>query len=80
MHQRKPNDRDSTRIRDITIKMPVVMAQDPEGKVVTEIPKPPETAKTRPGEGLIKTKSNAITARDGDIYDMSAPALKMTDL
>ena len=32
MHQRKLNDRDQTGVREITIKMPVAMAQDPKAK------------------------------------------------
>ena len=46
--------------------MPIVMAQDPEGKAVTKIVMHPETTKIRPGEGPIETKCNAITARDGE--------------
>ena len=37
MHQSKHNDRDPIGVREITIKMPVAMAQGPKGKVVTKI-------------------------------------------
>ena len=37
MYQRKPNNRDQTGVREITIKMAVAMTQDPKVKAVTEI-------------------------------------------
>ena len=80
MHQQKPNNRNPTGVRDITIKMPVVTAQDPKGKAVTKIMKQPEPTKVRPGEGLIEIKSNAITARDGGICNTSAPVLETPDV
>ena len=44
-----PNFRDPTGVREITIKMPVAMAQGPGGKVVTAITMQPEAIKIRPG-------------------------------
>ena len=61
MHQRKPNNRDPTGVREI-IKMPVVMAQGPKGKLVAKIMMQLEAIKIRLG-GMIETRSNAITAR-----------------
>ena len=79
MHQRKPNDRELTRVRDKPITMPVAMAQHPKGKAVTEIMMQLKVT-IRPGGGQIKTKSNALTTRDGGICDTTAPVLEMSDL
>ena len=46
--------------------MQVAMTQDPKGKVVTKIMMQLEIIKIRAGGGMIKTKSNAITARVGE--------------
>ena len=62
MHQRKPNNRDHTGVREITIKMPVAMAKDPKGKAVTKITMQLEIIKIRPGGGMIENKSNALTS------------------
>ena len=56
------------------------MAQNPIGKVVTKIMMQLETAKIRPGEGLIETKSYAVNVRDGSICNMTASVLKMPAL
>ena len=49
MHQRKPNDRDPTGVREITINIPVTMVQGPKSEVVTEKATQPEAIKIRPG-------------------------------
>ena len=49
MHQRKPNDRDPTGVREIKIKISVAMTQGPKYKVVTEIMTQPEAIEIRPG-------------------------------
>ena len=67
-----PTDRDPISVREITIKMPITMARSPEGKMVTEIMQA-ETIKIRLEGEMIKTKSNAITARFGGICNTSAP-------
>ena len=60
--------------------MPIAMAQAPKGKVVAKIMMQEETTKIRPGGRMIKTKSNAISARVWGISNMSAPALEMQGL
>ena len=57
------------------------MARGPIGKMVMKIMLP-ETIKSRLSleGGLIKTKSNAVTAMAGGISYMSAPASKIQGL
>ena len=78
MHQKPPQQGSNWGQRK-TIKMLVTVARGPKGKLVTKIMMQPEAIKVRPG-GMIKTKSNAITARVGGICDMSAPVPEMQDL
>ena len=77
--QRKPNNRDPTRVREITINMPAAMVEGPKGNVVMAIMIQLEAIKIRPG-GMIETRSNTITAWVEDICDMSARAPGMQDL
>ena len=53
------------------------MANSPIGKAVTELDIQLEVIKSRLEEELIKTKSNAITARVGGTCDASVPAPEM---
>ena len=80
MHKKTPNSTDPTGVREITTKMPVIWAQGPKSIAVTKIMMQPEGIKIRPGGGMIKTRSNGITARVGGTCSTSGPAAKMQDL
>ena len=74
MHHRNPHNKGQIRVREITVKMPITMARDLEGKTITKIRMQPGAIKIRLEGEMIETKSNAITARVGSICNTNAPA------
>ena len=75
----KPHDEDPIKVREWTVKVPVLAIRDPNGKVAAGTHDTAWNNQTQARGGMTEIRSNAIIAKIWGICDVSALVPKTQD-